>query len=166
MFYGCGDLTTIPQFNTSSLTNANQMFNKCSSLTDVPLIDTSKVTNIGAMFQQCTSLVNAPALDFSKVTTAANAFNGCTNLVNVPLLDFSSVPGNNATDSMLYMFSGCPNLSNESLNNILKMCANATSYASTYKTLNRMGLTFAQAQICTTLSNYQSFVDAGWTTGY
>ena len=64
-----------------------------------------------------------------------------------------------------YMFYNCPSLSNESLNNILAMCTNATSYSDT-KTLKIMQLTQQQAQICTTLSNYQAFVNAGWTTGY
>ena len=34
------------------------------------------------------------------------------------------------------------------------------------KTLAYIGLTSAQATKCTTLSNYQAFLDAGWTTGY
>ena len=45
------------------------------------------------------------------------------------------------------------------------MCANATSYTYT-KTLKYIGLTSEQANKCKTLSNYQAFLNAGWTTGY
>lgn len=34
------------------------------------------------------------------------------------------------------------------------------------KSLKTFGLTVEQAQTCTTLSNYQAFLDAGWTNGY
>ncbi|MGN1301209.1 MAG: hypothetical protein ACI4U9_01605 [Clostridia bacterium] len=47
------------------------------------------------------------------------------------------------------------------------MCINAVGITgSVYKTLKYLGLTSTQATICTTLSNYQAFLDAGWTTGY
>ena len=45
------------------------------------------------------------------------------------------------------------------------MCVNATSYSGT-KTLAYIGLKEEQATKCATLSNYQAFLDAGWTTGY
>ena len=66
---------------------------------------------------------------------------------------------------MVDMFYYSRNLSDESLNNILAMCANATSYTGT-KTLAYIGLTSAQANKCKTLSNYSAFTSAGWTTGY
>ena len=42
--------------------------------------------------------------------------------------------------AMQYMFQNCTSLSDESLNNILAMCKNATSYKGT-KTLKYVGLT-------------------------
>ena len=86
-------------------------------------------------------------------------FRNCTNLTTIPLLDTSSVT------NMQNMFDICHNLSDESLNNILAMCANATSYTGT-KTLKYIGLTSEQANKCKTLSNYSAFTSAGWTTGY
>ena len=86
-------------------------------------------------------------------------FNNCTNLTTIPLLDTSSVTDMNS------MFAYCLNLSDESLNNILAMCTNATSYKGR-KTLASIGLTSEQANKCTTLSNYSAFTAAGWTTGY
>ena len=68
---------------------------------------------------------------------------------------------------MKNMFKGCNNLSNESLNNILQMCINATriTYAA-YKKLSYIGLTQEQAERCQSLSNYEAFIAAGWVTGY
>ena len=63
------------------------------------------------------------------------------------------------------MFKDCNNLSNESLNNILAMCASAENYTDT-KALTILGITEEQAEICKGLSNYQAFKDAGWTLKY
>lgn len=122
-------------------------------------LDTSSVTTMQYMFQECTNLTNMPLLNTSNVTDMSYMFYKCTNLTNIPLLNTSSVTTMNA------MFSSCTSLSDESLNNILAMCANATSYTGT-KTLAQIGLTSEQATKCTTLSNYQAFLNAGWTTGY
>ena len=111
MFYGCTNLTSIPQLNTSKSTNMQEIFAHCTSLVEVPVLDTGKVT------------------------------------------------------SMMDMFFNCTSLSDDSLNNILQMCVNASSYTKT-KTLKYIGLTQEQATKCTTLSNYEAFTAAGWTTGY
>ena len=66
---------------------------------------------------------------------------------------------------MNHMFDGCTSLSDESLNNILVICKNAVKITSN-KTLKYIGLTKKQANICQSLSNYQDFINAGWTTGY
>ena len=84
---------------------------------------------------------------------------GGTNWTGIPELDTSNVT------IMQNTFNYCPNLSDESLNNILAMCTNATSYTRT-KTLKYISLTSEQATKCTTLSNYSAFTAAGWTTGY
>lgn len=100
-----------------------------------------------------------PLLDTSNVTNMYNMFAGCSSLTLIPLLNTS-----NAT-SMNGMFSNCTSLSNESLNNILAMCTNATSYTGT-KTLKYIGINATQATTCQSLSNYSAFTSAGWTTGY
>ena len=56
MFYGCSRLTTIPQLNTSKVTDMGSMFYDCSRLTTVPQLDTSKVTNMYIMFKNCSKL--------------------------------------------------------------------------------------------------------------
>ena len=147
-----------PLLDTSGVTNMTRMFSSCTSLTTVPLLDTSGVTNMTNMFSNCTSLTTIPLLDTSSVTNMTKMFSSCTSLTTIPLLDTSSVT------NMTRMFSSCPSLSNESLNNILTMCINATSYTGT-KTLAYIGLSSTQRTTCQSLSNYQDFINAGWTTG-
>lgn len=38
--------------------------------------------------------------------------------------------------------------------------------SNTSKTLKALNLTSSQATRCQSLSNYQDFINAGWTTGY
>ena len=159
MFNFCTNLQSVPLLDTSSVTNISAMFSSCENLQSVPQLNTSQATNMYSMFNFCINLQSIPLLDTSQATDLRYMFNFCTNLQSVPLLDTSS-----ATD-MENMFKRCDNLNNESLNNILQMCVNAVSYTKT-KTLAYIGLSETQAQTCATLSNYQAFLDAGWTTGY
>ena len=161
MFNDCTNLTTIPLLDTSNVTDMYYMFYNCTNLTEIPLLDTSKVTNMYYMFASCTNLTTIPLLNTSNVINMNAMFNNCKNLTTIPLLDTSSVT------NMNNMFKGCASLSDESLNNILAMGTNAVKITnSSYKTLKYIGLTSKQATKCTTLSNYQAFLDAGWTTGY
>ena len=184
MFGGCTSLTTIPQLNTSSVTNMNSMFIGCTSLTSIPALNTSSVTTMEYTFQNCTSLVTVPLFDTSSVTSMRYMFKDCIGLISIPQLNTSSttnmdrmfegcsslttipVLNTNEVTGMSDMFNGCTSLTDDSLNNILQMCINAVSISSTPNTLQAIGLTEAQAATCTTLSNYQAFLDAGWTTGY
>lgn len=122
--------------------------------------DVTAVTNIKQLFYSCLALIKAPTMNTSHITNAQNLFNQCESLVTVPNYNFSSLTGNNNYN----MFNGCTSLSNESLNNILAMCITMTGV--TNKTLKYMGLSSTQAEICQTLSNWDDFVAAGWTTGY
>lgn len=162
MFYNCDNLINIPQLNTDNVTNMFSAFENCNNLKEIAQLNTNKVTNMQYMFRFCVNLVIAPQINTGNVTDIDFMFGNCTNLVTVPLLDISKVT------SIENMFYDCPNLSDESLNNILAMCANATAYITqgTNMTLAHIGLTSAQATRCQSLSNYQAFLNAGWTTGY
>lgn len=149
----------IPQLDTSNVTSTSTMFNNCKVLTTIPQLNTSNVINMNGMFQGCSSLVTIPLLNTSKCTNMFNMFYGCSSLVTVPVLDTSKCT------SIGHMFSDCTSLSNDSLNNILVMLTNATSYTGT-KTLKYIGLSETQATTCTTLSNWTACETAGWTTGY
>lgn len=159
-FNGCTSLVTVGSLNASNTTRLEGTFQGCSSLTNITLLNTSKVTIIDSMFKNCTSLTTAPTLDMSNVTRTVDAFNGCTNLTTMPVWNISNV------EFVYNMFAGCTSLSDESLNNILAMCINATKVSSSFKTLKNIGLTSEQANRCKTLSNYSAFTAAGWTTGY
>lgn len=160
-FSHCINLTNIPLLDTSSVTNMHGMFFNCSSLTSIPLIDTSNTTDMGYMFVNCQSLTNIPLLNTSKVENMSYMLNGCSLLTTVPQLDTSRVT------NFANMFSQSLQLSNDSLNNILAMCANATSYTGE-KTLYKLGFraNYYLSSRIQALSNYQAFLDAGWTIGY
>lgn len=116
-----------------------------------------------SMFQSCFMLKKIKGLNTSGVTNMYNMFGSCYELTDIEVLDTSTL----ANTGMRNMFNGCTKLSNESLNNILQMCINAVKITTeTYKTLSYIGLTSEQATKCQLLSNYQAFLDAGWTTGY
>ena len=151
----------------SNVTNMRDLFAQCRNLTTIPLINTGSATNMVTMFAYSTNLIEIPQLDTSNVTTMYCMFNQCSNLVTVPQLNTSSLEDGveYISTGMQNMFSGCVALSNESLNNILAMCTNATKLT-VNKTLRYIGLTQAQATICQSLSNYSAFIAAGWTTGY
>lgn len=122
--------------------------------------DVTAVTNIKQLFYSCLALIKAPTMNTSHITNAQNLFNQCESLVTVPIYNFSSLTGNNNYN----MFNGCTVLSNESLNNILATCITMTGV--TNKTLKYMGLSSTQATTCQSLSNWNDFVTAGWTSGY
>ena len=159
MFYDCTNLTTIPLLDTSKVTNMAYMFQSCSNLTAIPELNTSNVTNMEIMFDGCKNLTAIPELNTSKATNMSYMLRGCTKLTAIPELNTSNVT------NMLAMFYDCTSLSNDSLNIIMQMCINATSYTDK-KTLHYIGLTQEQADKCKTLSNYSAFTSAGWTTGY
>lgn len=140
----------------------NNLFSGLINLKKVSFKNTDRIVNMSSLFANCQKLEK---IDFSKVNTSnvtnmTYMFSQCYSLVEIPQIDTSKVK------NMYYMFgNGCTKLSNESLNNILAMCINATSYTGA-KTLATLGLTKAQATTCQTLSNWSAAEAAGWTTGY
>ncbi len=158
-FANCFELTSVPSMNTSNVTNMSSMFNSCTKITTIPQLDTGNVTDMSNMFSSCTNLVSVPLLNTSNVKNMESMFAMCTKLTTIPQLDTGKVT------NMRSMVVWCDLLSNESLNNILAMCINATRITSN-KTLASIGLSQAQAEICQTLSNWSLASAAGWSTGY
>lgn len=159
----CSALEKIGYVDCKNAQQMDAMFNGCSNLKSVGKLTlgtaVSRPKQFDKMFYSCRVLVTAPEISSINVQTTIEMFYYCMELVNVPLYGFFD----NVT-TYTRMFSGCDKLSNESLNNILLMCSK-NKVAST-KTLATLGLTSAQATVCQGLSNYQAFLDAGWTTGY
>lgn len=156
MFSGCRNLENVPLLDTSKVTNMTEMFAYCYKLKNIPTLDTSKVTNMSYMFQS-SGIVEIPVLDTNNLTNANYMFYQ-SDLKLLPVLDFSKVT------NMTNAFYSCSNLTDEALNNILKICISAVNV--TKKTLKSIGLSRQQSTTCQELSNYQEFLDAGWITGY
>ena len=143
----------------SQITDMSFMFNN-SAFSNFPVLDTSHITDMRYTWRYCYSLTEISLLDLSSCVYFSSAFEYCDRLVTIRFTDAT-----NSIEDMGSTFSGCTSLSNDSLNNIMQMCINATNYNRT-KTLKYIGLTQAQAQTCQTLSNWNDFVAAGWSTGY
>lgn len=169
MFYGDAYIQSLDLsgWNTSNVTTMSSMFQACSSLSNLNIsnFNTSEVTNMSGMFRG--SHINTLSLgenfDTSKVTTTAVMFGNCNVLSTI---NFSSAFILSVCTSMQNMFQNCYALNNNTLNAILHVCTTATSLAADNKTLKYIGLSSTQATTCQSLSNWQEFVDAGWTTGY
>lgn len=162
-FYQCSklknaDLSTCYFYNCTELSS---MFQSCPKLTIVNAnftIDSSKDTKTNQAFYGCSKLETAPEIS-ANITQASQMFYNCSQLKNVPYYNLK-----NCT-VLTNMFSGCSQLTDASLNNILLICANCEKITAS-KTLKTVGLTSAQATTCQSLSNWQTFVNAGWSTGY
>lgn len=173
-FTGCKALKHLEINGDMKITTPGSLFDTLEGVEYIGPLSASVLTSAARLFQDCKSLVTAPNLNFPINQSYMNTFDGCESLVNVSVLDMSNVGSNTSSGHvgnqqycMQEMFLGCISLSDESLNNILQMCINATNVTtSTYKTLAYIGLTEEQATKCQTLSNYEAFVAAGWTTGY
>lgn len=185
-FDGSTSLLYMPLVDTSNATRADYMFNSCRCLQKCPALNLSNSNNLSYMFSLCSSLQEVGTLNISNATRTDGMFNGCESLISIPQLDISK-----ATKNISYMFSGCLKLqtvpelnpsvatnmsgmfynclalTDESLNNILKTCMNATSYAGT-KTLAQLGFTSRNysATRIEALPHYQDFINAGWAIGY
>lgn len=155
--------TFLENMNLNSLTSFANFFNNCTRITSSPnLSHANYITSTQGMFNGCANLKTVNSINTSRVTAMESMFSFCSSLEDVPILNTSLCSG---AYSLSSMFQGCTALTNESLNNILAMCISATSYTGT-KTLATLGLTSTQATTCQSLSNWNAFVNAGWSTGY
>lgn len=136
-------------------------FSSNKNLIYMPLVNTSITTDMSYAFYNCENLNSLPLLDTSNVTDMKFMCRGCLLLKDVPILDTSKVV------QMQNAFQNTPKLSDNSLDNILQMCINATSYTET-KTLYYIGFNLVEqkASKIQALPHYQDFINAGWTIGY
>ena len=147
-------------FTTSAISSTTYTSNRY--IKEFPSINLGSATSMNGFFSVNISLEKVHLFDTSKITNMTNMFSNCSKLADVPVFNTSRVQSSNMTG----MFTNCSSLTNESLNNILLMCANNGGGSSSYKTLQNIGLSSAQATTCTGLSNYSAFTSAGWSTGY
>ena len=169
---GCSAITTINLSDTKLGSGSMQSaFAGCSSLTSINLSNSYKIkpTSMNSMFSGDESLVTINLADFdtSSCTQISNIFKNCTLLENIDMSNFNLSKLNNSYTNYQNIVQGCTNLTNNSLNSILKAFTTASKITtSSYKRLSRLGLTQEQATICTTLSNWSDLQELGWTTGY
>jgi hypothetical protein len=155
---GSGDknaktISTVTVSGSATGVNALQL----SLLIELPELTLSGVTALDRMFYGLTGLITFPNFtNSSTISSIKNICYGCTGLVNVPAQDWSSVTAIGSA------FSNCPNLSNDSLNNIMASLITATGVSSTNKRLSTLGLSSDQITTCHSLSNYEAFTNAGW----
>ena len=123
------------EYNVKMETVITSNYNSvASNIKEVPLLDISQLTSLSSFFQDFKSLETVPLLDTSHITNMSN------------------------------MVTRCWALSDKSLDNILQMCINATSYTST-KSLYAIGIrsTNYPNEKIQALPHYQDFINAGWT---
>lgn len=157
------NIKIMPLVDTSNATTMNGMFYN-SNIMEIPLLNTENVKDMISMFYSCVLIETIPLLNTSKCEKMGTMFLGCRNLKNVPILNTSKLYNSN---SLSNTFGGCLSLTDESLDNILQMCINATIYRGT-KTLAKLGFsaTYYSASRIQALTHYQDFINAGWTIGY
>ena len=112
MFRNMSNLTTLnlSNFNTSQVTSMSHMFHDMSNLTTLNLsnFNTSNVTSMDYMFYGMSNLttLNLSIFDTSRVTSMNAMFYGMSNLTTLNLSNFDT----SKVTSMFNMFSGMTNL--------------------------------------------------------
>ena len=169
MFSGCRSLTSIPLLDTTNVTDMAIMFNGCSSLTSIPALDTSKVTNMYQFLYNCMSLTSIPPLDTTNVTNMSWMLYGCSSLTSIPLLDTTNVTnmdylfGFSTMDKLTdlggfknlsisvtaYFLDNCPNLTVESLMNVINNLATVSGQTLKFGSTNLNKLTAEQIAVAT-----------------
>jgi surface protein len=76
MFYGCNNLTSISQLDTSNVIDMRYMFHDCSKLTTIPQLDTSNVIDMRGMVGGCSRLTSIPLLNCQNVKYMDSFFGG------------------------------------------------------------------------------------------
>lgn len=153
-------MSTIPLLDTSNACDMGSMFSSCSRLESIPLLDTSKCRRMSSMFSGCSKLTEIPQLNTSNVMETDNMFNGCTSLTKIPLLDFGNVNNfgslfgssnlskltdlggfkdlgkvNYISGGTSNLFDKLPNLTHESIMNVINNLYDRTAAGFSVKTM-------------------------------
>ena len=107
MFYGCKNLTSVPEFNTSSVTSMRYMFYQCSNLTSVPAFNTSNVTSMDYMLYGCTSITSIPELDTSKVSNFNSFLYSNSKLKTIEGISFKSFTASTMSADYFFGYQRC-----------------------------------------------------------
>lgn len=169
IFKNCTNLKDITISGSSY--GINGWFENCKSLTYIPegLLVNSFPQSYGVRAFAGSGITELPEGLFQGMSLSGSnsrrpdwtgLFADCKQLKHIPVLPMTFSWSNGLSG----IFSGCDALTDESLNNLMATFMPNTNAG--YKNLRFYGISQEQAERCKTLSNYQAFLDAGWTTGY
>ena len=167
MFVECYNLKEVSFENTSKIASAGVMFSRCNNLINVSNINLVNTVNVENMFRDCSNLISIQTTnsDTPRLNNIENMFYECKSLVDVPQFNFTNV----MYGKWSHAFSGCNNLSNESLSNIITSIsainANSAGYVGD-RTLEHLGLNDSQIGYCVNLPQWQDCVNNGWSATY
>lgn len=146
MFYGCDKLTTVPLFDTSNACTMSGMFYGCGKITTIPEFDFSNVTDLGNFFTNCSNLKTIPNVNCYNLPTFYNNYSfissSCTNLESIGEVRCDSITNfqnfiptelkkltyfggainlgkQPSVSNLTNVFNRCPNLTHESVMNII-----------------------------------------------
>lgn len=144
-WYNCSKLTKFSLLNVSNGTNFRNAWFCCYELTEFPAVDFSKGTNFYQAWYSCSALTSLPALDLSSGTNFNYAWGSCSALTT--LGGFGAIKEN-------FSLSDSPNLTLESLMNVINQAATVTGKTMTLGSTNLAKLSDEQKAVATS---------KGWT---
>ena len=112
LFYKSSNITELnfSNFDTSKITNMEDMFDGCSSIISLDLsnFDTSNVKYMGAMVSRCSSLKSLDLSQFntSKVEDMGGMFADCSSIISLNLSNFNTLN----LKKIISMFTRCYSL--------------------------------------------------------
>ena len=142
---GCSSLTSFPMIDTAKGTKFPYTWDGCSSLTEFPQLDLSSGTNFGYAWANCSGLTSLPQLDLHNGTSFQNTWKGCSSLTT--LGGFGTIKEN-------FSLSDSPNLTVESIMNVINQAATVTGKTMTLGNTNLAKLSDEQKAVATS---------KGWT---
>lgn len=171
---GCSKLAEFPMLDLSKGTNFENAWRECSSLASFPALDLSKGIQFTRTWGDCTSLTSLPAMDLSSGTQFYYTWQNCSSLTTIGQLDLSA--GTNLAGAWegctslttlggfgaikeSFSLSSSPNLTVDSLMNVITQAADLNSLGITGKTMTLGNTNLAK------LSDEQKAVatSKGWT---
>lgn len=121
-------ITVAPKFEGSFAgSKASNIFSTCRKLTEVKDIDFGSATSLTYLFSYSSKLTTIGLLKVPNVTSMSNPFRGCSALTTIAGLEGLKVD---------ISFKDCPNLSNESIQNLIDTAADVTSLGTRTMTFN------------------------------
>ena len=119
MFANNSELKELPDIDITRSKSIHGMCILCSGLERVGNLDTSNCNNVGECFRYCRSLKSLPLLDFTKVTSATFFLNNNVNEGEL-VMTITDLGGfKNLKIDFINSLNYCPNLTTESLMNVI-----------------------------------------------